>query len=66
MYLKFALKDHCYYYVSLHEGRGKMKCLSCGKEEFETKNIRFTPEVKGEEVEVVVPCICLCTLSCAL
>jgi len=32
-----------------------MKCLSCDCEKFETKNIRFTPEVKGEEVEVVVP-----------
>ncbi|MCE5318397.1 MAG: DUF4065 domain-containing protein [Parachlamydia sp.] len=32
-----------------------MKCPSCGKEEFETKNIRFTPEIKGEEVEVVAP-----------
>lgn len=32
-----------------------MKCLSCDCEKFETKNIRFNPEVKGEEVEVVVP-----------
>lgn len=32
-----------------------MKCLNCECESFATKNIRFTPEVKGEEVEVVVP-----------
>ena len=32
-----------------------MKCIACGKDKFETKNIRFTPEVRGEEVEVVVP-----------
>lgn len=32
-----------------------MKCLNCDCEKFESKNIRFNPEVKGEEVEVVVP-----------
>jgi putative zinc finger/helix-turn-helix YgiT family protein len=32
-----------------------MKCLSCDCEKFETRNNRFTPEVKGEEVEVVAP-----------
>ncbi len=32
-----------------------MKCLNCDCERFETKNIRFTPEVKGGEVEVIVP-----------
>jgi putative zinc finger/helix-turn-helix YgiT family protein len=32
-----------------------MKCLNCDCEKFESKNIRFTPEIKGEEVEVVVP-----------
>jgi putative zinc finger/helix-turn-helix YgiT family protein len=32
-----------------------MKCLNCDCEKFETKNIRFNPEVKGEEVEVVMP-----------
>lgn len=32
-----------------------MKCLSCENEEFEEKNLRLTPEVKGVEVEVVVP-----------
>jgi putative zinc finger/helix-turn-helix YgiT family protein len=32
-----------------------MKCLNCESEEFESKNIRFNPEVKGQEVEVVVP-----------
>lgn len=31
-----------------------MKCLHCDGEKFEEKNLRFTPEVKGEEVEVVV------------
>ena len=30
-----------------------MKCLHCNGDEFEEKNCRFTPEVKGEEVEVV-------------
>ena len=33
-----------------------MKCLSCDGEKFERKNMRFNPEIKGEEVEVVVPC----------
>jgi putative zinc finger/helix-turn-helix YgiT family protein len=32
-----------------------MKCLNCDSEKFETKNIRFNPEIKGEEVEVIVP-----------
>jgi putative zinc finger/helix-turn-helix YgiT family protein len=32
-----------------------MKCLNCDCEKFEKKNIRFNPEIKGEEVEVVVP-----------
>lgn len=32
-----------------------MKCLNCDNEKFEKKSIRFTPEIKGEEVEVVVP-----------
>lgn len=32
-----------------------MRCLSCEGEKFESKNIRFHPEIKGEEVEVVVP-----------
>ena len=31
-----------------------MKCLNCDCEKFESKNIRFNPEIKGEEVEVVV------------
>jgi putative zinc finger/helix-turn-helix YgiT family protein len=30
-----------------------MRCLNCEGEEFEEKNLRFTPEVKGVEVEVV-------------
>lgn len=32
-----------------------MKCLNCDCEKFESRNVRFTPEVKGEEVEVIVP-----------
>lgn len=32
-----------------------MKCLNCDCEKFESKNIRFNPEIKGEEVEVIVP-----------
>ena len=32
-----------------------MKCLNCDCEKFETKNIRLSPEIKGEEVEVIVP-----------
>jgi putative zinc finger/helix-turn-helix YgiT family protein len=32
-----------------------MKCLNCDGENFERKNCRFTPEIKGEEVEVIVP-----------
>lgn len=30
-----------------------MKCLNCEGKDFEEKNFRFTPEVKGVEVEVV-------------
>ncbi len=32
-----------------------MKCLQCGGDRFEEKNCRFTPEIKGEEAEVIVP-----------
>lgn len=32
-----------------------MKCLQCNSEKFEERKVRFTPEIKGEEVEVVVP-----------
>lgn len=32
-----------------------MKCLNCNRDKFEEKNCRFTPEIKGEEVEVIVP-----------
>lgn len=32
-----------------------MKCLNCDSEKFEEKNLRLTPEVKGVEVEVVIP-----------
>ena len=31
-----------------------MKCLNCDGEHFEEKNLRLHPEVRGEEVEVVV------------
>ncbi len=31
-----------------------MKCLNCDCERFESRNMRFNPEIKGEEVEVVV------------
>ncbi len=37
-----------------------MRCLHCDGDEFEAKNCRFSPEVKGEEVEVVVPAM-ICT-----
>lgn len=37
-----------------------MKCLNCDSEDFEEKNIRFSPEIKGEAVDVVVPCF-ICT-----
>ncbi len=32
-----------------------MKCLNCDGDKFERKNCRFSPEIKGEEVEVIVP-----------
>ncbi|MBF8263623.1 MAG: hypothetical protein HW387_1288 [Parachlamydiales bacterium] len=31
-----------------------MKCLYCDGDKFEERNCRFTPEIKGDEVEVVV------------
>jgi putative zinc finger/helix-turn-helix YgiT family protein len=37
-----------------------MKCLECDGKGFQEKNCRFTPEIKGEEVEVVVPAM-VCT-----
>jgi YgiT-type zinc finger domain-containing protein len=37
-----------------------MQCLNCDSEKFETKNTRFAPEIKGEEVEVIVPAF-VCT-----
>lgn len=33
-----------------------MKCLKCNSEKFEQQRLRFTPEIKGEEVVVIVPC----------
>ena len=33
-----------------------MKCLECGNEKFITKKMRFTPEIKGECVEVLAEC----------
>jgi putative zinc finger/helix-turn-helix YgiT family protein len=32
-----------------------MKCLHCDGEKFEEKSCRFTPEIKGEEIEVIAP-----------
>ncbi len=32
-----------------------MKCLKCNNTEFSTKKIRFTPELKGETLEVLLP-----------
>ncbi len=32
-----------------------MKCLKCSSTDFETKNIRFSSEMKGETVDVIVP-----------
>lgn len=32
-----------------------MKCLNCDGNIFKEKNYRFTPEIKGEEVEVIAP-----------
>lgn len=37
-----------------------MKCPHCDCEKFESKNVRFNPEIKGEEVDVVVPAF-VCT-----
>lgn len=37
-----------------------MKCLQCDKEEFAVRDIHFSPEIKGESVDVVVPCtVCI-------
>jgi len=32
-----------------------MKCLKCDSTDFETKNIRFSSEIKGETVDIIVP-----------
>lgn len=32
-----------------------MKCLKCDSTDFETKNIRFSSELKGETIDVIVP-----------
>lgn len=37
-----------------------MKCLNCDCEKFEVQDTCFNPEIKGEEVEVVVPAF-VCT-----
>lgn len=37
-----------------------MKCLNCDSEQFESKKIHFNPEIKGKEVEVIVPAF-VCT-----
>jgi putative zinc finger/helix-turn-helix YgiT family protein len=34
-----------------------MKCLKCSNDQFIDENIRFTPIIKDEEIEVVVPCM---------
>lgn len=33
-----------------------MKCLKCDKTQFIEQKVRFTPEIKGETLEVIVPC----------
>jgi putative zinc finger/helix-turn-helix YgiT family protein len=40
-----------------------MKCLTCQQEKFEKKRLRFNPEIKDQQVDVVVPCY-VCT-SCS-
>lgn len=39
-----------------------MRCPHCDSSEFESKNVRFNPDIKGEEIEVIVPAF-VCT-SC--
>lgn len=34
-----------------------MKCLKCNKTQFIEQKVRFTPEIKGETLEVLVPCM---------
>lgn len=34
-----------------------MKCLKCNNDQFVEEKVRFTPSVKEEEMEVVVPCM---------
>lgn len=34
-----------------------MKCLKCNSNKLIEQNARFTPEIKGEVVEVIVPCM---------
>jgi putative zinc finger/helix-turn-helix YgiT family protein len=46
--------------VQQNKEGNKMKCPNCNTEKFDTKNTRFNPEIKGEEVEIVVPCF-VCT-----
>lgn len=37
-----------------------MKCLECGCTRFEISNVRFTPTIKDQPLEVVIPChVCL-------
>ncbi|HSX38563.1 MAG TPA: type II TA system antitoxin MqsA family protein [Chlamydiales bacterium] len=40
----------------MHKGIEFMKCYNCNKEIFEEQNVRFTPEVKGEVIEIILPC----------
>ena len=34
-----------------------MICLKCNNDQFIEEKVRFTPSIKDEEVEVVVPCM---------
>ncbi|MBS3904135.1 MAG: DUF4065 domain-containing protein [Simkania sp.] len=34
-----------------------MKCLKCDKDKFVEKSVRFSPEIKGEVLEVILPCM---------
>jgi hypothetical protein len=39
-----------------HWEEKKMKCLKCNNSQLTEQKIRFGPEIKGEIVEVIVPC----------
>jgi putative zinc finger/helix-turn-helix YgiT family protein len=46
--------------ISTQKQGAIMKCLNCNGDKFEEKNYRFSPEIKGEEVEVIVSAM-VCT-----